>query len=418
MNSYFSINNRIYTNLKLNLLNDTIEEEEVFKQLINITTNNTNNNNQIQQESEFLFEDLIPLCTIGTGSFGRVKLVTHRVTNNVYALKCLQKYDIISYHQTNNILTEKQLLKECSDCEYISKLYTTYNHPNTVFILLEFIQGGEFLTHLYDRCDTIPRNQYEGFEYNCLEFYIANLVDILLYFESKQIVYRDLKPENILLHSNGYIKLIDFGFTKKLPYSKDGILQYKTFTLCGTPSYLAPEILTNVGYSLSIDYWALGCLIYEFLLKSLLFDDEYVVNIYNKILAFDLKHLDIPMDVPNQYHNLISSLLITDISNRLGIKGEGVKEMERHEFFNNFNWEEMRSRQMIAPYIPIIQSKIDTSNFYNYDEAEGREDGDNDSNNVESNTDDVIEGIGKISKIGINDEEIEYDGRQDYFNDF
>lgn len=368
--------------------------EQKSEEIVTTTTTTTTQNN------DYLFEDLIPLCTIGTGTFGRVKLVTHRRTNNVYALKCLQKYDIISYHQTTNILTEKQLLKECSDCNYISQLYTTYNHPNTVFILLEFIQGGEFLTHLYDRTDTIPRNKYEGFDYNCLEFYVSNLVDILLYFESKQVIYRDLKPENILLHHDGYIKLIDFGFTKKIPYYKDGILHHKTYTLCGTPSYLAPEILSNTGYGLSIDFWALGCLIYEFLLKSLLFDDEYVVNIYNKILAFDIKILDIPEDVPSKYYSLISSLLVTDISMRLGVKGGGAKELEKHEFFENFDWNRMRDRQMIAPYIPIIQSKDDTSNFYNYDEAEAEAEGE------------------KIHKIGINDEEIEYDGRQDYFIDF
>jgi cGMP-dependent protein kinase len=323
-----------------------------------------------------------------------VKLVQHQLTNEVFALKCMKKEDIITFRQQKNVLTEKQLLFLCSNFNFVSALYSTYNQPNHLYMLMEYVQGGELLTHLYDRTDTIPRGVHGGFDLNCIQFYCGNLIEIFLYFESKNIIYRDLKPENILLDSSGFLKIVDFGFAKQLPYTDhNGEIQYKTYTLCGTQNYLAPELILSKGYDRSVDYWALGCLLYEFLVCSPPFDEEFVVHTYQAITSYKHGSLPFPEETPKSLIDLINDLLVADPVQRLGYRGNGVRQLQEQPFVADLNWEGIKTRSISPPYIPQIENSLDTSNFFDFDNAE---DGDE---IVEKN-------------------DLPYEGRQDYFDAF
>ena len=179
----------------------------------------------------YVLSDLITLRTVGTGTFGRVKLVQHKGDKCLFALKCMNKCEIVALHQERNTLAEKNLLFACSKCPFILQILQTFNSPNQIFMLTEFIQGGELWSYVYEKRGAVPRAMDGGFEMSAVQFYAANVVLAFRHMHSKGIAYRDLKPENLLLTHNGYLKVIDFGFAKMLPYLKRGVETDKTYTL-------------------------------------------------------------------------------------------------------------------------------------------------------------------------------------------
>ncbi|EER06501.1 protein kinase, putative [Perkinsus marinus ATCC 50983] len=194
--------------------------------------------------------------TLGTGSFGRVRFVTHRDTGKHYALKILKKIAIVRLKQVDHINSEKAILKTIHH-PMIVNLYGCFHDSRHIYLALEYVVGGEFFTHL---------RKVGRFENETARFYAAQIVSIFEYLHSKNIIYRDLKPENILLASDGYLKLTDFGFAK--------IVEQRTYTLCGTPEYIAPEVLLNKGHGKAVDWWTLGILTYEMMVGYPPFVDE------------------------------------------------------------------------------------------------------------------------------------------------
>jgi len=200
--------------------------------------------------------------TLGTGTFGRVRLCT--LQGQVYAMKILQKSEVIRLKQEEHICSERAILASISH-PLIVILYRTFQDPHCVHMLLEYINGGEVFSHL--------RNAGR-FSKEFTKFYTGQIVLVLQHLHDKNIVYRDLKPENLLIASNGYLKITDFGFAK--------LLTEDTWTLCGTPEYLAPEIIQSKGHGLPVDWWALGILMYEMLCGYPPFYDENPFGIYQK----------------------------------------------------------------------------------------------------------------------------------------
>jgi len=194
------------------------------------------------------FEELHELGVLGSGTFGRVTLVQHRKTKQVYALKAMSKQDIVQHKQESNVIQEKNVMLE-SNHPFILKLFATYKDPKYIYMLLEFVQGGELFSVIHT-----PRS--DGLSDEHAKFYGACVIQAVAYLHSKDIAYRDMKPENCMVDNQGYAKLIDFGFAKRI---RNG----KTFTLCGTPEYLAPEIVLGRGHNKAVDYWAFGVLLYE-----------------------------------------------------------------------------------------------------------------------------------------------------------
>ncbi|CAM9441201.1 unnamed protein product [Chrysoparadoxa australica] len=240
----------------------------------------------VKNKVDVNLEDLKQIKTLGTGTFGRVKLVQHRVTGEVYALKCMQKVQIAKSHQQRNILNEKNILMGC-DHPMILNLICTFNTDNELLMLTELLLGGELWTYIYDRLKVIPRSKQGGFNNTAALFYAGCVTCALYYLHQMSIAYRDLKPENLLLAPDGYLKVIDFGFAKRIPFKKGSAIQTRSFTLCGTPDYLAPELVLSRGHDKSVDYWALGCFIYELLVGQTPFSDRRQAEIFKKAIRSD-----------------------------------------------------------------------------------------------------------------------------------
>ena len=200
-----------------------------------------------------------------------------------------------------------------------------------------------------------------------VRFYAANVVLAFKYMHSRNIGYRDLKPENLLLDNRGYLKVIDFGFAKRFPYLKNGQKYDKTYTLCGTPEYLAPEIVTSKGYEKSVDCWALGCLIYELFLARTPFQADYTTKIFQNICSSE-RSLVFSTKMEATHVAIIKKLLVVNPALRLGSLSGGVDDIIHDPFFDSLDWTTITNRTARAPYVPPIDGQLDTSNFDEYDE--------------------------------------------------
>ena len=318
----------------------------------------------------YKYEDLVVMRTIGTGTFGRVKMVQIKSTGQVCALKCMNKSEVLASHQEKNIMAEKNLLFECSTCPFVLCLIQTYNRKDQIMMLMEFIQGGELWSYIYEKTDTVARCPAGGFEMSACRFYAANVIMAFRHLHKKGIAYRDLKPENLLIDSEGYVKMIDFGFAKRLPFTKNGVKQDKTYTLCGTPEYLAPEIVMSKGYDKSVDYWAFGCLLYELYLSRTPFQADFTTKIFQNIVAAE-KNLVFPPKMEPQHVALCKKLLTVNPAFRIGNLSGGVDDIMRDPYFATMDWDALTNRQIRSPYRPPVKNALDSSNFDEYEEEEG-----------------------------------------------
>ncbi|KXS21292.1 kinase-like protein [Gonapodya prolifera JEL478] len=285
--------------------------------------------------------------TLGTGSFGRVHLVRHKSTGVYWAMKVLRKGEVVKLKQVEHTVNERGILEMLDHPFLVSMLGTSQDAAN-LYIVLEYISGGELFSHLR-RCGRFPNH--------VAKLYAAEVVLAFEYLHARDIVYRDLKPENILIGSDGHIKITDFGFGKRVPDV--------TWTLCGTPDYLAPEIIQAKGYGKAVDWYALGVLVFEMLAGYPPFYDEDHFKLYEKILAGKVKwpaHFD-----PNA-KDLIKRLLTADLSKRYGNLKAGVKDIKGHKWFADLDWEKVLQRQYKPAYVPAVKHAGDTSNFDQYPE--------------------------------------------------
>ena len=291
------------------------------------------------------------LDTVGLGSFGRVRLCKKKKTNKTYVMKILKKNEIIKQKQVDHVYSEYNILSILNHPFIVQLEGLNFEDPKYLYLILEYIQGGELFT-LLRSTGSFPVEQ--------TKFYIAHIITIFEYLHSKNIIYRDLKPENILVNKTGYLKLTDFGFAKVLENDK-------TYTLCGTPEYLAPEIILNKGHGKPVDWWTLGILLYEMLVGIDPFSDDDPMKTYKKIIK---GKINFPKDIDKDAKSLIKHLLTADTTKRYGCLKNGVKDILNHRFFNGFDWKNFVFLKMKPPYIPPIKSELDTSNFEKYPDSE------------------------------------------------
>lgn len=348
---------------------DVMSKREVSSKGGDDAAKDTEEEVDLKPRTNYEFKDLKIMRTVGTGTFGRVKMVQHIPSGQVCALKCMNKSEVVSSHQERNIMAEKNLLFECSSSVFVLQLLQTFNHKNQIMMLMEFIQGGELWSYIYEKTNTVKRCQAGGFEMSAVKFYAANVILAFKHLHNKGIAYRDLKPENLLVNANGYLKMIDFGFAKKFPYEKGGHKQDKTYTLCGTPEYLAPEIVMSKGYDKGVDYWAYGCLVYELYLGRTPFQADYTTKIFQNIIAAD-KVLSFPARMDPQHVALVKKLLSVNPAFRLGSLSGGVDDIIKDPFFSTVDWEAIKAQKVPSPYSPPIGDALDTSNFDQYEEEE------------------------------------------------
>lgn len=299
--------------------------------------------------SNVTLADLEIISTLGVGGFGRVELVTLKSDpEKSFALKRLKKKVMVEQQQQEHVLNEKYIMQACNS-PFICKLYQTYKDSKYVYFLMEVCLGGDVWTTLHRR---------RFFDNVTTQFMIGCVVEALDHLHSMNIVYRDLKPENLMLDTRGYLKLVDFGFSKKIGPSK-------TWTFAGTPEYVAPEIILNKGHDRAVDYWALGILTHELLVGKPPFRGSDHMSIYNKILK-GIEVVGIPTSVGRNASNLIRKLLRLSPSDRLGYQRNGIQDIRDHKWFNGFSWQALQRLTLPAPIVPMVRNQIDTRNFEGY----------------------------------------------------
>ena len=284
---------------------------------------------------------------LGVGTFGRVKLVVHKPTDTPYALKCMRKGQIIALKQVEHVMNEKKILAMC-DHPFLLQLAAAYQDADELYMLLELALGGELFTILRER---------QKFDEPTSRFYGANVAAAFEYLHERKIVYRDLKPENLLLDGKGYLKVVDFGFAK--------LIKDRTWTLCGTPEYLAPETIRNKGHGKGVDWWALGILIYEMMTGFPPFCGDTAMSTYKQILE---GQLDFPKSMSRAAQDIIRRLLHPSYSKRLGCLRNGTVDVRLHRFFGQVDLKELLKCKLQVPHVPKIQDSMDTSNFMKYDD--------------------------------------------------
>lgn len=305
-----------------------------------------------QLESSIRFQDLEQLRIVGTGQFGLVRVVRHVITGQVYALKVMHKGPITESKQVEHVVNERDILEEANH-PFCVGLVNAYQDQSSLYLLQEWVPGGELFHHL----------DLEGsFDEPTAMFFAANVLLALEFLHSKGIVYRDLKPENLLLDVDGYIKVADFGFAKKIG-------RERTFTICGTPDYQAPEVIMRRGTSKAADYWGLGVLIFEMLVgdppfKSVSGDPW---DTFRRTLS---GRFYVPNFISAEAADLIYKLLQVNPERRLGSGRGGAEDIKHHRWFAQVDWAGLKEKTIPAPIKPRLRNMLDTSNFDVFDNVE------------------------------------------------
>lgn len=295
------------------------------------------------EDTHLTIDDFDLLKVVGKGSFGKVMQVRKKDSSKIYALKAIRKAHIVSRSEVTHTLAERTVLARV-DNPFIVPLKFSFQSPEKLYLVLSFINGGELFYHL----------QREGkFDLPRARFYTSELLSALECLHSLDVIYRDLKPENILLDYKGHIALCDFGLCKLNMKNQD-----KTTTICGTPEYLAPELIMGHGYTKAVDWWTLGILLYEMLTGLPPYYDEDRNTMYNKILTHPLRF---PDNFERDAKDLLIGLLSRDPKQRLG--NNGAKEIMEHAFFRTIDWNILNSKDYLPPFKPPVKDNFDTSNF-------------------------------------------------------
>ncbi|XP_038615576.1 cGMP-dependent protein kinase 2 [Tachyglossus aculeatus] len=300
------------------------------------------------------FQHLEIVATLGVGGFGRVELVKVKNENVAFAMKCVKKKHIVDMKQQEHIYSEKRILEEASS-PFVVKLYRTFKDNKYVYMLLEACLGGELWSILRDR---------GSFDEPTSKFCVACVTEALDYLHQMGVIYRDLKPENLILDSAGYLKLVDFGFAKKIGSGQ------KTWTFCGTPEYVAPEVILNKGHDCSVDFWSLGVLVYELLAGNPPFCGTDQMMTYNLILK-GIEKMDFPKNISRRSEDLIRRLCKQSPTERLGNLKNGISGIKKHRWLNSFNWEGLKARSVRSPLKRELSGPTDHSYFDSYPPDKG-----------------------------------------------
>ncbi|KAF5322084.1 hypothetical protein D9619_002104 [Psilocybe cf. subviscida] len=308
----------------------------------------------VRPKGTYRLSDFIIQRTLGTGSFGRVHLVRSKHNLRFYAIKVLNKERIARMKQIEHTNNEQQMLASVQH-PFIINLWGVFQDSGNLYMVMDFVPGGELFT-LLRRSNRFPDP--------VAKFYAAEVALALNHLHTQDIMYRDLKPENILLNSDGHIKIADFGFAKQV--------ETVTWTLCGTPDYLAPEIIHHQRYNKSVDWYALGVLIFEMLsgLPPYHSSDPNTnshIQLYEKIMRGPA-YIKFPAAFNANATDLILRLMELDPSKRYGNLRHGAGDVFAHPWFNEVNWEKLAARDITAPYLPRISGEGDASAFDSYPE--------------------------------------------------
>lgn len=290
-------------------------------------------------------DDFQLLRVLGKGSYGKVMLVKKSGGDEVFAMKMLRKDHIVKRNQVEHTRTERSVL-EAATHPFIVDLKYAFQTPTKLYVVLEYCAGGELFFHL---------SRAGRFSEGRCKFYASEILLALQYLHSQNIIYRDLKPENLLLDSEGHAKVTDFGL------SKEGIADnISAKTLCGTPEYLAPEILNKAGHGKAVDWYSFGALIYEMLTGLPPFYTRDREKLFERIKKGELTF---PSYVSIQAKDILKGLMTKDPNKRLGGGPGDGEEVQNTAFFSGTDWSAVYSKQVTPPFKPNISGDDDVKYF-------------------------------------------------------
>ncbi|KRZ68678.1 Serine/threonine-protein kinase N2 [Trichinella papuae] len=302
-----------------------------------------------QSTNAMTIDDFKLISVLGRGHFGKVILAKYRPNNNYFALKILKKADILSRDEVESLMAEKRIFEivNRSKHPFLINLYSCFQTREHVCFVMEYAMGGDLMRHIHDDIFTEERA--------C--FYAACVTLGLQYLHDNKIIYRDLKLDNLLLDRDGYLKIADFGLCKENMGFED-----RTSTFCGTPEFLAPEVLSESMYTRSVDWWGLGVLIFEMLVGEPPFSGDDEEEIFDSIVNDDVRY---PRFLSIEAISIMRRLLRKNPAKRLGSTEADAEEVKKQRFFRliDWQWDDLLAKKLKPKFIPTIRNQEDVSNF-------------------------------------------------------
>ncbi|KAI1882216.1 hypothetical protein AGOR_G00248400 [Albula goreensis] len=291
---------------------------------------------------KFTIDNFILHKMLGKGSFGKVFLAELKSTGQFFAVKALKKDVVLMDDDVECTMVERRVLSLAWEHPFLTHLYCTFQTKENLFFVMEYLNGGDLMFHIQN-C--------HKFDLHRSIFYAAEIICGLQFLHSKGIIYRDLKLDNILLDIDGHIKIADFGMCKESMFGDT-----RTSTFCGTPDYIAPEILLGQKYGTSVDWWSFGVLLYEMLIGQSPFHGHDEEELFQSIRTDDPFY---PRWLPKDPRDILVKLFVREPERRLGVKGN----IRQHSFFRDVDWTALENRQVEPPFRPTVKSPSDCSNF-------------------------------------------------------
>ncbi|XP_054656376.1 protein kinase C theta type [Dunckerocampus dactyliophorus] len=295
-----------------------------------------------KDQPKFSIDDFILHKMLGKGSFGKVFLAELKKSGQFFAVKALKKDVVLMDDDVECTMVERRVLSLAWENPFLTHLYCTFQTKENLFFVMEYLNGGDLMFHIQN-C--------HKFDLHRSTFYAAEIVCGLQFLHSRGVIYRDLKLDNVLLDSEGHIKIADFGMCKESMQDES-----RTSTFCGTPDYIAPEILLGQKYNSSVDWWSFGVLLYEMLIGQSPFHGRDEEELFQSIRTDNPMY---PRWLTKDTKDILVKLFVREPEGRLGVKGN----IRKHNFFSATDWNALELRQVAPPFRPTLTSPSDCSNF-------------------------------------------------------
>uniref|UniRef100_A0A671PHT3 protein kinase C n=1 Tax=Sinocyclocheilus anshuiensis TaxID=1608454 RepID=A0A671PHT3_9TELE len=310
-------------------------------------THNSRYCNTPPSKSSLCLQDFQMIAVLGRGHFGKVLLSEYKRSGKVYAIKALKKGDIVARDEVESLMCEKRIFETVNSARhpFLVNLFACFQTPEHVCFVMEYTAGGDLMMHIHADVFSETRSV----------FYSACVVLGLQFLHDNKIVYRDLKLDNLLLDTEGYVKIADFGLCKEGMGHGD-----RTSTFCGTPEFLAPEILTDTSYTRAVDWWGLGVLIYEMLVGESPFPGDDEEEVFDSIVNDEVRY---PRFLSTEAIGIMRRLLRRNPEKRLGSSERDAEDIKKQPFFRNIDWDALLQRRVPPPFVPAVKGKEDVSNF-------------------------------------------------------
>ncbi|XP_072285989.1 serine/threonine-protein kinase N3 [Pyxicephalus adspersus] len=311
------------------------------------STQSTLEPQKLRRKHVLTLDDFISISVLGRGHFGKVLLAEYKESGKLYAIKALKKRDIVSRDEFESLQCEKRIFEvvNASGHPFLVNLFACFQTQEHNCFVMEYMPGGDLMMHIHTNVFSQP----------AARFYSACVVLGLQFLHEKKIIYRDLKLDNLLMDGSGFVKIADFGLCKEGMGYGD-----RTSTFCGTPEFLAPEVLTDTSYTYAVDWWGLGVLIYEMLVGECPFPGDDEEEVFDSIVNEEVHY---PRYLSSEAIKLIRKLLRKTPERRLGAGIGDAEEIKTQPFYQEMDWKALYVRELQPPFIPSLKDPYDVRNF-------------------------------------------------------